>query len=472
MKKLIALLLALMLCLSFAACNGKEAAQTTEQDEESTPAEEVAVPEPPVPRTDGYYLLASICNEGTGELVDDPETLAATGLDEMHFCFSDDGTGVVYLNPETGVPFTYDDTTIYIDGELQPYTVEDDAMSENVWLSLEMSMDGATVILDYYFMPGEPPAATLDTELVQDVGTELVGWWEADFATVDDQSYDKGDLAEVAMPYTLYVFYEDGTGYDLRAGPEPRKVTYDSGHIYYPDDGTVLSYLSEDGTLLINNDTVVSFLVRGEGEVPSTTTAADPAESEAPAESETPVEPDTLSGSGDPIGDYWNGQWYGWWVIREGTGMYADLAGQRWDLAAEIAYDAQTTRADITLWDKDTSRSSPIGEVSVLIDPMFGDFEFGTAGGRGGYFFLDTISAGDWFCDPSTAPYDNLIVFDGEYADIANSFSYSVYLRPWGQRWDDIEADDPDDLPAHYDDWYLPLIDAGASMPEVLPADG
>ena len=34
-------------------------------------------------------------------------------------------------------------------------------------------------------------------------------------------------------------------------------------------------------------------------------------------------------------------------------------------------------------------------------------------------------------------------------------------LRPWGQLWDDISADD---VPPHYDSWYLPLLESGAIM--------
>ena len=45
---------------------------------------------------------------------------------------------------------------------------------------------------------------------------------------------------------------------------------------------------------------------------------------------------------------------------------------------------------------------------------------------------------------------------------------YSIYLRPWGESWEDVRADDEELLPYYYDDWYLPLIETGASMPEVI----
>ena len=39
-----------------------------------------------------------------------------------------------------------------------------------------------------------------------------------------------------------------------------------------------------------------------------------------------------------------------------------------------------------------------------------------------------------------------------------------MYLRPWGSLWPDEE----DRLPYYYEDWYLPLIESGEEMPDVL----
>ena len=36
------------------------------------------------------------------------------------------------------------------------------------------------------------------------------------------------------------------------------------------------------------------------------------------------------------------------------------------------------------------------------------------------------------------------------------------------RRWEDVRAKDESLLPYYYDDWYLPLIEAGGSMPDQI----
>ncbi len=59
-----------------------------------------------------------------------------------------------------------------------------------------------------------------------------------------------------------------------------------------------------------------------------------------------------------------------------------------------------------------------------------------------------------------------MICIEGCYEDGDDEFYYEIYLRPWGQLWDDLDY--PDDIPYHYDDWYLPLMEAGKSMPDAI----
>ena len=33
---------------------------------------------------------------------------------------------------------------------------------------------------------------------------------------------------------------------------------------------------------------------------------------------------------------FWNGSWYGWWMIESGTGAYEDNAGSWWDACAQM----------------------------------------------------------------------------------------------------------------------------------------
>ena len=45
-------------------------------------------------------------------------------------------------------------------------------------------------------------------------------------------------------------------------------------------------------------------------------------------------------------------------------------------------------------------------------------------------------------------------------------FSYSFYLRSWGDRWNDSPKEQ---LPFYFDDWYLPLLEKGSEMPDRIP---
>ena len=90
-----------------------------------------------------------------------------------------------------------------------------------------------------------------------------------------------------------------------------------------------------------------------------------------------------------------------------------------------------------------------------------------------GWFSDGDVGNADWLVDPDGLGYENLICIEGSYKDPDDFFSgydYTIYLRPWGLDWADIEADQPDGLPDHYD-WYLSAIQTGAEMPEVIGGD-
>ena len=51
---------------------------------------------------------------------------------------------------------------------------------------------------------------------------------------------------------------------------------------------------------------------------------------------------------------------------------------------------------------------------------------------------------------------------------LGGSFDYELVLRPWGALWDDVPAEDLKAKPYFYEDWYLPLVEAGAAMPSAI----
>ena len=169
---------------------------------------------------------------------------------------------------------------------------------------------------------------------------------------------------------------------------------------------------------------------------------------------------------------FWNGGWYGWWMIESGTGAYEDDAGSWWDACAQIELDADGS-GTLTLWDDSCEAGQTIAGAQVQASADL------TTSGRlvstDGSFFDCKLSGADaWYIDaapPENMPYSNLICISGVYTDPENednTFVYSVYLRPWGETWEDVRADNEELMPYYYDDWYLPLIEAGAPMPNAI----
>ena len=174
--------------------------------------------------------------------------------------------------------------------------------------------------------------------------------------------------------------------------------------------------------------------------------------------------------TGDALLDWWNGAWYGWWTMTGCSGAYESMAGQWWDACAVIDIGSDYT-GSVTIWDEDYSRADPMSQTSVTLNSA-GVGEYGTVMSESGYFTNLPLEHADWIIDPAInsrfPDVENMICIEGWYEDGDDEFYYEVYLRPWGQLWDDFAADYPDDIPYYYDDWYLPLVESGSSMPDVV----
>ena len=188
---------------------------------------------------------------------------------------------------------------------------------------------------------------------------------------------------------------------------------------------------------------------------------------EASADSTGSTDTTLPAPTGDALLDWWNGAWYGWWTMTGCSGAYESMAGQWWDACAVIDIGSDYT-GTVTIWDEDYSRADPMSQVSVTLNSA-GVGEHGTVVSESGYFTDLPLEHADWIIDPainSRFPnVENMICIEGWYEDGDDEFYYEVYLRPWGQLWDDFAADYPDDVPYYYDDWYLPLVESGSAMP-------
>ena len=108
-----------------------------------------------------------------------------------------------------------------------------------------------------------------------------------------------------------------------------------------------------------------------------------------------------------------------------------------------------------------------MAEASVTLSTS-GTGEHGTLTSESGYFTDVDLEHADWIIDPGLEDYEDLIRIDGWYESGDDEFYYEIYLRPWGTSWDDMEEDS---WPALYSSWYVPLIEAGKSMPDAVGAD-
>ncbi len=189
------------------------------------------------------------------------------------------------------------------------------------------------------------------------------------------------------------------------------------------------------------------------------------------------VEPVSLTASEELL-DWWNGEWYGWWMMTESTGIFESLDGLWWDICADIEI-GEDKYGTVTLWDEDWTRDEPMAHVLARLSED-GLGEHGTLYSDSGWFMDAEITSESWTVDPALAGmfdgYENVLCIGGYYEVGEDSFTYTIYLRPWGQLWDDIAAEYPNDIPYFYDDWYLPLLDAGKTMPDeiklIVPDEG
>ena len=175
------------------------------------------------------------------------------------------------------------------------------------------------------------------------------------------------------------------------------------------------------------------------------------------------TEPETTSTTGDTLLDWWNGEWYGWWKMSGCYGYYESMEGNWWDVCGVIDLDTDY-KGTIELWDEDYTRSEPMASAQVSLSEA-GTGEHGTVTSESGWFTNVTLEHADWIVDPGLLDYDDMIWISGDYEDGDDEFHYDIYLRPWGLYWKDMEEDA---YPYRYTDWYLPLIDAGKSMPNAI----
>ena len=244
----------------------------------------------------------------------------------------------------------------------------------------------------------------------------------------------------------------DGSGVFMM--DEPMAIAWGDGAI--SADGESFAYAIENSQFICEIYGTKYVFVRGEGSAPKT---------------ELP------SGAGEETLDspyaWWDGQWYGWWIVSSGNGVYEEWEGYYWDCYADIEVNKDDA-GYISIWDHEGSRYDTVMDCVVY----FGDgvSEYGTMRAESGEMLGDIIESGDWSADPGAMGFqlDDFIMIDYRYVDPNNEDDYMdvyFFLRPWGTEWNDIIRGDDDNwpyddmMPMYYHEWYVPLIDREYELP-------
>lgn len=295
------------------------------------------------------------------------------------------------------------------------------------------------------------------------------------FTEAGTGTYHAATAEALGISVDIDTVYPDGFSIVLKDGGKCTvTVGKDSASGKWSTDGDIVHISASDveitGTLtdssiIVDNlmDAGFTIIFRKEG------AAAPDVPAHAPEVTPTEETADSLTFDTE----WWDGQWYGWWTATDSTGSYVEWKGNWWDCCADIESYSDDFLY-MCLWDEDYSRQEPIAEMNFVLDE--GSAEMGIAKATEGYFFDMELTYGCFTIDPSIYNLENLIALEGDYANDEGTIHFRMYLRPWGQDWSDVELDEyeeipytPEDMyPYYYEDWYLPAIQSGLSMPDTI----
>ncbi len=388
----------------------------------------------------GLYNVISCTYEGVGvEFDDDWIELKKNGKAEIRL-MGTDYNGKWELDEE--------ELTLTQDGDVYFGTIENG----------KLTVDFGGLV--YTFEKEEKEEKKDDKKADKGKTAEEVGYWTLHHTESDDpnEAMDEETVQMMkAIGLDIYLeLREDGTG--VFCLEEPFEITWGKGKVVF-DDKSKFTYELKDDQLVCDLEGDIMVFVRGEGSAPAVGGGISGNEEELT----------------DPMLKFWEGDWYGWWVIWTGNGEYSDMENDAWDAYAHIDVNADYT-GTVTLWDVNSSRDEPIAIVDVTFKQGVG--ENGCMVSESGWFFDYEVQHADWNLDVAASMvrmFDNMIAIDSNYydpEDSDSSYNYVFILRPWGMDWDDVdgvvaEGTYYDDMmPLEYSAWYLPLIEQGRGLPD------
>ncbi len=445
------------------------AAEPAEASATETPAAEPAVPAATGEVTEEVYYIYSFTTGGTSF---DLSLMAMAGINPREMCLilRSDGTGTfIPGSEEDKEEGTWDESALrFDDGSEIAYTRDEQG-------HIHFQMDDVEVVMalaaevEAALAPAAEPTAEPTPEPTAEptpeptaeptpeptpepaaepaapaaVGAVQPGYYLLSKYVAGGTTMDAETLRSAGMNWTL-LLQEGGTG-KLDIGGGPVDIVWTNDAVTYA--GTTTSYpMIADGNdlMLVMPYLSITFSLQ-EGVAP---------------------EPASLVPAS--VKDYWEGDWYGFWLISKNnrTGAYAQWTENWWDCCVRITF-AQDGTAHLVVSDEDSGEFSWLLETDVVFTS--GTTPAGTLVTSNGRFWNQDLTNGGWVCDPAqqadVAAYEHMVEIEGHYADEEGEFTYFLVLRPWGMKWDDVPEEGYPGRPYYYASWYLPLLEAGSSCP-------
>ena len=445
------------------------AAEPAEASATETPAAEPAAPAATGEVTEEVYYIYSFTTGGT---TFDLSLMAMAGINPREMCLilRSDGTGTfIPGSEEDKEEGTWDESALrFDDGSEIAYTRDEQG-------HIHFQMDDVEVVMalaaevEAALAPAAEPTAEPTPEPTAEptpeptaeptpeptpepaaepaapvaVGAVQPGYYLLSKYVAGGTTMDAETLRSAGMNWTL-LLQEGGTG-KLDIGGGPVDIVWTNDAVTYA--GTTTSYpMIADGNdlMLVMPYLSITFSLQ-EGVAP---------------------EPASLVPAS--VKDYWEGDWYGFWLISKNnrTGTYAQWTENWWDCCVRITF-AQDGTAHLVVSDEDSGEFSWLLETDVVFTS--GTTPAGTLVTSNGRFWNQDLTNGGWVCDPAqqadVAAYEHMVEIEGHYADEEGEFTYFLVLRPWGMKWDDVPEEGYPGRPYYYASWYLPLLEAGSSCP-------
>ena len=175
----------------------------------------------------------------------------------------------------------------------------------------------------------------------------------------------------------------------------------------------------------------------------------------------------SLSGCGTKkiskeIKEKYDGGWYGYLMVTEATGLYESLATYSWDVCGEFTYEEtevdgkKTEIADANFWLLN-DYNSPLLQFITIIN----DDDSWTAGN----VYLFNADECNYIRHSFNTVFNDIMVISIRAEKSDGTIAADLYCRKWGQKWDDVAADNPNNLPFSYNSWYTSYIEAGNPLP-------